>query len=902
LSSLSIQSRSEIQEGAHVDCSRNLGPFMSQLRILIYRLTNAHEPIALVTLLVFYVLSQLSGEPLNAQESQPAMAVNQLSLETDSVGPSRFLAVHGRRAIVQGYATRGLEVWGYPLEIVSEYEVGFRKAGTVTELRGSDLLRKITYEPDAVTRTYVGPDFSVRERIFVPLNEPSAIITYSIVSEDSIDIVAHFDPVLNLMWPAAIGGQSAEWNQASSSYRITEPSHRFSAYIGSPDIINHDGTVNSAAPGSDSKRFSFAMKAHKPSTTITVVVGLLEKNEPDLQTRIRSLIEASGQLEATSQDHYAKLLSTSLQITTPDASVNRAISWTQIALDQAWVCNPYLGCGLVAGYGPSRDARRPQYEWFFAGDGLTAIKGLLAAGQYDRAREALQFIIKYQDPKTGMIWHELSQSASFLDWVGKYPYMYVHVDISFDYLDTVAQYVSMSGDTKFAGDNWNSLLLAYNFCRSILSAGDGLPRIPASKEGGNEQDRLTDELGLSVSWVYASEAFSELANITGHFQDATEAERLSQRAASSVADRYWQKNSGHWIDGYTDAGKPVLGGGIGGLGLIDGDFIKGKEAGLILSQFASSLFQTDWGTRSIAANSPAYDPNSYAKGSVWGIGTAEVASTFWKQHRSATAFPIWRSLIRWNSLDSLGHLHEVLAGDIFHEQTESVPEQTWSSAALLTSFTQGLLGLRVDALKKQLVFAPHLPAEWNNVQINGIRFPQGTVNLSLARDNGRLHLIAVNSGAPLTLEFSPELPLGAQLSGTTINGGAVKGIQTNNQQDSHAKIDMLLPEGTTDCVISYQGGVLVNVPQMRPSLGDQSHGVKITRIERHKNTLVIEADVDPTSDSIISLRTTEKIVQVSGGELHAVADGVYEISIRSLPDITSLPVYRHAAFEVELGP
>jgi len=51
-----------------------------------------------------------------------------------------------------------------------------------------------------------------------------------------------------------------------------------------------------------------------------------------------------------------------LQIETPDPEVNRALTWAQLALEQAWVCNPDLGCGQVAGYGPSRKARRPQYD------------------------------------------------------------------------------------------------------------------------------------------------------------------------------------------------------------------------------------------------------------------------------------------------------------------------------------------------------------------------------------------------------------------------------------------------------------------------------------------------------------------------------------------------------------
>jgi glycogen debranching enzyme len=38
---------------------------------------------------------------------------------------------------------------------------------------------------------------------------------------------------------------------------------------------------------------------------------------------------------------------------------------------------------------------------------MVAVSALLAAGQYERAREELEFILKFQDRKNGMIWHEL---------------------------------------------------------------------------------------------------------------------------------------------------------------------------------------------------------------------------------------------------------------------------------------------------------------------------------------------------------------------------------------------------------------------------------------------------------------------------------------------------------------
>lgn len=45
----------------------------------------------------------------------------------------------------------------------------------------------------------------------------------------------------------------------------------------------------------------------------------------------------------------------------------------------------------------------------------------------------------------------------------------------------------------------------------------------------------------------------------------------------------------------------------------------------LLDQLESSNFQADWGTRRTAGNSGAFDPNSYAKGSVWPMGTANAA-------------------------------------------------------------------------------------------------------------------------------------------------------------------------------------------------------------------------------------------------------------------------------------
>jgi glycogen debranching enzyme len=331
----------------------------------------------------------------------------------------------------------------------------------------------------------------------------------------------------------------------------------------------------------------------------------------------RKLLDWGAMFEQEAETHYRDEREHNLQIETPDPDVNRAFAWSEVAMDQFWTCNRDLGCGLVAGYGPTRTARRPQYAWFFAGDALVGLDALLSEGEFSRARSVLEFIAKYQDPASGMIWHELSQSAGQLDWAGKYPYMYVHVDITFAYLKAWSSYISATGDTKFLLAHWASIEGAYRYCAALLDAGDGLPRIPSTKQGGNEQESLTDELGLSVSWVDASESFARLAALLEKNHQADEARRMNQQARASIAKRYWKEQQHVWISGTTRTGEPVIDRRVVPEGVFANDLFTEEQRREMLDELSSWTYQTDWGTRGVPSISERYDPDAYASGSVW---------------------------------------------------------------------------------------------------------------------------------------------------------------------------------------------------------------------------------------------------------------------------------------------
>jgi hypothetical protein len=715
----------------------------------------------------------------------------------------------------------------------------------------------------------------------VPLDAPGAIVSYEVDGVRPVDIVVRFAPVLNLMWPGGFGGQEAQWHAAASGYLLSEPLHRYTGLIASPDIVAHDETPNAARQIGETRSLAFTIRPGKARSAVVVLTAGVAGEDP--APIAGQLLDKRAALEGAAAQHYDEMLAREVEIDTPDPEVDRALAWSQIALDQAWVCNPDLGCGQVAGYGPSRKARRPQYDWFFAGDGMVTTRALLAAGRYERAREELEFILKFQDRKTGMMWHELSQSAGAMDW-RRYPYMFVHVELSHDFLAMMAEYYATTGDLQFVKKHWDALQAAYRYCQTLLDPKDGLPRIPSGKQGSNEQDPLSDELTLSAGWVAASEAYAALATATGRQSIARAALETSKRARQAIAGRYWDERRTFWISGHTRSGAPVMDRDIRPMSVVQQSLFSAEQRNVVLDQIAGADFQTDWGTRSKAESDPTYDPNSYAGGSVWGLGTSGVASTYWSEHRPATAFPIWSALVPWSSLDSPGHLHEVLAGDFYHEEVESVPEQTWSSAAFLTASVQGLLGLRADGAARLLTFAPHLPSTWDQVSLRRVRVGDSRITIELTQAVGEVTLRITNEGAPLKMSFDPELPLGASVQNARLGEREIPATLVQHAQDTHAHIELDLPRGESVVRVAYSGGVVIVPPAPRPALGERSRGMKIVGVSLKDRTYTIAIDHLASEPTRFELRTPWKIEAVQGAQLLPAAPSSYRIEIGASAD------------------
>lgn len=184
-------------------------------------------------LVILFLLSNFSSAqkadlPRSAVESQPVSNLPVWS--TTMTQPNRYVSAHGIRGFAGGYSEDGLEFWSFPLQIVSGYNLSFvlPKAPTVSAI---SMLTSVEVDPLGVSRVYTATDFRVRERITTHAEDPGVLVRFIVEGRSDLQIEVHFQPSLNLMWPAGIGGQETSWDKNARGFFLSEPAQKLKALI-----------------------------------------------------------------------------------------------------------------------------------------------------------------------------------------------------------------------------------------------------------------------------------------------------------------------------------------------------------------------------------------------------------------------------------------------------------------------------------------------------------------------------------------------------------------------------------------------------------------------------------------------------------------------------------------------
>ena len=835
----------------------------------------------------------LLAAPASAQVPGAIAAPARPELPTSGLvvtGPARNGAqaqALGPRGSWLGHETGNFEAWIYPLKVVRDLELTFEFRGRT--YGGSDLAREVEVRPEWTAITYSHEAFRVRQVFAAPRDVPGLVMLLAVDASFPLDIDIEFHIDLQPMWPASVGGQFSWWDASLPGFVIGEGSGRNAALIGSPAA-----TEPTIQPAHSLPEHPTRFRLHiEPDATrdrwipVVVVARAADVDTPSDDDAMREIYQrlASDPIAeiAATAEHFGRLESTR-GFVTPDERLNSMLAWANVRLDQGMVCNPHLGCGMIAGYGAAGAGYRPGFGWFFGGDTFYNSWALTAAGHHVAARQALEFLAA-QQRDDGKIMHELSQGAGYVDWFGDYPYGFYHAETTPYFVGAVAEHVRATGDRPWAAKMLPALRSAIAYCIAADTDGDGLMEntaagLAAVEMGALREARVHQDVYLASVWVRALE---QLEWLVGYLDDdvlSSQSDRLRTARASLLGT--WMEDLDQFAFATRTDGSAVADLTLWNILpvalLQEGEDLNAVDA---VATIASPAITTDWGTRMLATTSPLYDPLVYNQGTVWPFLSGFAAMAAYRADQQWYGEDLLFGLTRLGEDFMLGAWPEVLSGDRYQTMGPAVPNQLFSAASLITPFVRGLMGIDLDVANSHVELTPHLPYGWPRA-VASVPYGEGELYIRYTQTDSSLEMTAelltpgeivedtrslVTSTMDFTppeVVFSPRLPLGA----TDLR------IDGRPAERATALLDLRPDsEGTLRArsTFTWQGGVNFAIRRETLRPGSPSSGLRILRASWNPEAEQLELDIAGRVGETYTLETDAEWRYLGGIEVPGAA-------------------------------
>jgi len=748
---------------------------------------------------------------------------------TGDVRPHQYVGVEGRKAAWLGTETGEAELWVHPIKLAQDFQLDFRIPDYTDPVRGADVARTVTVRPEITTITYSHATFTVREHILVPMDVPGILVLLEVESFRPLEIIASFRTVFQYAWPAAFGGQYTVWSPDDNAFLLSESLRRRNALIGSPWAGEASSHPAHALPDAPSVFTIVVDSTRATREFIPIAIAAGEAPRDTVRAWYRRLLTDARALYDAKRAHADSLVYRAARLDTPDDEFDRAFLWGLVNLDEQMVCNPDLGCGLVAGWGPSGKSTRPGFGWFFGGDAAINSLAMDAAGLWPQVATGLRFLAKHQRDD-GKLPHEISQGAAHIPWFTEFPYTYYHLDSTPYWILALWRYWLASGDQALLDELWPTLERAYAWSVTRDTDGDGLmengPGNLGAIEVGALGEDLHEDIYVAAIWIEALKAVEDLAGVKGDARMSEDAARRYALARRTVNERLWREREGHHAFGLLTSGQtndnltvwPATPATFGQL-----DAARARRT---LIKLATDSISADWGAHFLSTGSPLYDPMGYNQGAIWPFVTGFAILGQYRYRRPFAGFPLLDAIAQMTFDWGRGRHPELLSGTYYRPLDTAVPQQFFATSMLVSSALTGMLGWEPDAPRHRARLAPQLPPQWPVVRAHGLHVGNATVEALVQRGPGSLALqLRAERGTP-TVQLELPLPAGARFGQVTVNDT----VQAVEQVDGpYPRVRLDVPLGTQPrwVAMTWEGGLDIVPPTPRLTPGQTSDGIRV---------------------------------------------------------------------------
>jgi glycogen debranching enzyme len=680
-----------------------------------------------------------------------------------TIQPQHPFTVTGSTGAILGLQNGNVEVWTLPTKVFSNLHLSAELEGYTVPIDLNAAAATIDVQPDHTTITYSHAAITVRQHMFIPAGDSNqaqgAIIFFEIESIRPAVLTISLEPAMVQQWPApSFGRPSAYWRPigGGGAFVLSTDNPAIFGMVGMPNATS--GALPpyqerpQAMPLQFKLRFDPSKDQHRFFPMIAEISRPEEKNSPTavaaMEGRLVATAEALPEIYRQTRAYYDHFFDTRLTTRTPDPHFDAAMQWAEIAIEQTKVRTDDE-TSLVAGWYPSFDSTRPGFGWYFGRDALWTLYAVNSYGDKTLAKQVLEFLAKRQRAD-GKMMHEYSLTAGNLrgdlNWA-TLGYEYAAADATPLFIMAVADYVRTTGDLDFLRAHWTEVKKAYDFDRSHVSDGvydnsQGTGWVEAWPPKMPHQ-----EIYLAALDQASSQSIAEMARVMQDQTLATSAAAQSKHIAEVVAS--YRQSDGTYAfsrnsDGSFDQTSTVF-----PAVALWSEKESLPSPNVMLTQWASHHFATDWGVRSVNDTAAVFDPISYHQGSVWPLFTGWASLAQYRADRPLAGYAALMRNVDLTWVQDPGFVTEVLSGKFFQPLGRSSSHQLWSSAMVLSPAIRGLFGIDADALHRNLRLQPHLPASWDSAEIRNVRVGDDLYEITLKRD--RNHLLATVSSAQSTV-------------------------------------------------------------------------------------------------------------------------------------------------------
>ena len=810
-----------------------------------------------------------------------------------------FYDVIGRKSAAFGYEHRNMEAWVYPLKILDDFALDFQIEGYNLPFRAADLLTNIEVRPEATIFTYSHAAFTIKQIVYAPVEEQGLISLLDIKTTLPMTLAVSFRPKLKLMWAGNTMTPFVENDEKEKFYVIGEESKKFFGIVGSPGAKDVSLMPYQEEPKDVPVKYILQISPVQAAKNFIpiVVAGSTDGREKAVENYKKLLREAVPLYEKNVQ-YYESFLDRTTNIKTPDERLNTAFAWAKIGVDKGVATNPFLGTGLLAGFRTSGESERPGFAWFFGRDALWTAFATTSEGDFATTKTAIEFLKKYQRDD-GKIPHEISQSAAQLDWFKGYPYAWNSADATPLYVIANADYFRASGDTEFLKANWDSIQKAYRFTEATDTDGNDLIENTKFGHGWVEGGALYpphEEIYMQGAWVEASRNLAEMAEALG---DKTLAERAlsnAEKTRAAMERIYWLEERGFYAYATQIPPKEPIKAEPGpnrerrqarlnelqNAKIYDEDTVlpavplwwrvmqNNERAQKQIDRLGSAKVATDWGARILANDSRLYDPLSYHYGSVWGLFTgwqSIAAYNYGRPHVGYQAL-MANSLLTYSN--ALGYVTELLSGDFNAPFGRSSHHQVWSEAMVISPLMRGMLGIEPTSAGKTLKFAPQIPANWNDLEVRGVRAGTSQIDFKLRRGGGKMTIaVAKRTGGatnnqPINVILAPSFPLDVKIKNITAGGRKIAFEIKPNGDGQQVEVKFNLTNAPTEISFAYAEGTDVYLVPPMLVAGAESVGLRVVKAQARKDGLFLVLEGRGGQSYDLNVKSPETFKEIEG--------------------------------------